>query len=121
MNLDRNPTADELRTLLSTCDDRSGHHALWVAGDGEVHITRLPRKWPPPNPEETHPEMKLRVETFEIGNGYVGPEAAQDDGWVRELFRALTDCWPTTKVKAGVGYVDLPELDEADLAPARRN
>jgi hypothetical protein len=120
MNLDRNPTPDQLRALLSTCDDRSGHHALWVAGDGEVHITRLPRKWPPPNPEETHPEMKLRVETFEIGNGYVGPEAAEAADWVAELFRALTSRWPATKGKTGVEYVDLPETDLADAPPARR-
>src|SRR5438034_1059892 len=31
MNLSANPTKEQLRKLLQSCDDRAGHHVLWVA------------------------------------------------------------------------------------------
>jgi hypothetical protein len=95
-NLNRNPTKDELRALLASRDDTAGHHVLWVAADGEVHITTLPRVWPPG--EFTPPSnLRLRYETFLAGNGYVGQEAAEDDDWVDKQFARLLEEWERVK------------------------
>ena len=48
MNLDNNPTMDELRDLLRPLDDRAAHHVLWVDRTGEVHITPMEKTWPAP-------------------------------------------------------------------------
>jgi hypothetical protein len=93
MNLEKKPTIDELRALIGVCDDLAGHHVLWVAKNGDVHITRVPKNQTPP----VQPDMQLRYETFEAGNEYVGPKAAADDDWINELFEALTREWPRAK------------------------
>jgi hypothetical protein len=97
VNLEKNPTETELRALLNSCDDRAGHHVLWVGKDGEVHISRVPKDKAPSGFLEGRSDVQLRYETFLAGNGYVGPEAAQDAGWIKELFETLLTEWPKLK------------------------
>lgn len=106
MNLENNPKIEELRDLLRTCDDRSGHHVLWVAKNGEVRVSKVPKDTTPNGFEASVPEMQLRYETFQAGNEYVGPDAAEDDEWVGQLFDALVTEWPRVKGKSAVEYVD---------------
>jgi hypothetical protein len=106
MNMEQNPTVEELRDLIRVCDDLAGHHVLWVARNGDVQVSRVPRDMAPEGFQESLPEMRLRIETFEAGNEYVGPEAAADDEWVNQLFAALTRDWPRAKVKPLVEYID---------------
>jgi hypothetical protein len=88
MNLNADPTKEQLRELLARCDDLAGHHVLWVEREGEVRISQLPRRWPPPR-FESPPDLQLRHETFQAGNEYVGEAAAADDEWVSKLFDFL--------------------------------
>ena len=106
MNLENDPTIDELRDLLRNCDDRAGHHVLWVARNGDVHLSRVPKDTTPVGFQDAEPEMQLRYETFQAGNEYVGPDAADDTAWVTELFDALVREWPAAKDKQSVEYVD---------------
>jgi hypothetical protein len=106
MNLEKNPTVEELRDLLRKCDDQAGHHVLWVAKNGDVHVSRVPKDETPVGFQEAVPEMQLRYETFEAGNEYVGPDAAEDEGWVKQLFDALVREWPEARGKPIVDYVD---------------
>jgi hypothetical protein len=98
MNLNANPTKEQLRELLARCDDLAGHHVLWVSREGEVTITRLPKVWPPAF--EPGPEVQLYHETFPAGKEYVGPEAA--DEWVTELFEVLVEQWRMARDQPGV-------------------
>jgi hypothetical protein len=50
--------------------------------------------------------MQMRYETFLAGNEYVGPEAADDDEWVAELFDSLLREWPRAKGKPDVVCID---------------
>jgi hypothetical protein len=94
MNMSKNPTIDELKTLVARCDDDAGHHVLWVESNGEVHIDVLPDDLTPVGFEQnTGPKMKLRYETFQQGNGYVGAEAVSDAKHVAELFNDLKTGW----------------------------
>lgn len=103
MNLNSSPTKAQLRKLLRSCDDDEGAHILWVDRQGEVHITLLdeeatPAAWA----GSMGDRIRFRYETYGAGNGYVGPDAAQDDSYVALLFRHLVEDWQ----EGAVGYVD---------------
>ena len=103
MNLARNPTRRELQALLAECDDTAAHHIAWVGHDGAVHIDPLPEDLTPVGfAERNKTAIKFRLETYDCGNGYVGPVAAQDDKWVDRLFVALQNLW----TKDAEGYQD---------------
>ena len=99
MNLDNNPTKDQLADLLRACDDRV-NHILWVTRDGEVRITPLADGETEAGFEKNHPEAQLRCRYFEAGHDYVGPGAARDTGWIEDVFHALTHEWPNARGKA---------------------
>lgn len=47
--------------------------------------------------------LLFRLETWAAGSGCVGPSAAEDDRWVRQVFKVLQDNWP----KPSSDYIDL--------------
>ncbi len=107
MNMNNNPTPDQLRDLLRPCNDRAGHHVLWVTKAGDVRLTRLPKDCTPAEFEQNQPDMQLRLETFQAGNDYVGGAAAADHQWVTQLFDWLTRAWGEAQGKPSVVYRDI--------------
>lgn len=102
MNLSANPTKRQLAELLAKCDDSAAHHILWVDHKGDVHITPLPDHMLPGDFAASNPDIKFRYETFHSGGDYTGPNAAADDIFIGDLFKALVRDW-----KEGlVGYSD---------------
>lgn len=95
MNLNNNPTMDQLRDLLRVCDDRAGRHVMWVDRTGEVWITLIPGDVTDFVTSRSDLQMWFRV--FVPGQDYVGPSAADDIGWVEDLFFALTREWPKAR------------------------
>jgi|SRR5580704_7304010 hypothetical protein len=106
MNMEKGPTVQELRELINAQNDRAGHHVLWVAKTGDVRVSMVPEDLTPVGFEDEHPEMQLRLETFQAGNDYVGPNAANDVDWINQLFEALKKEWAQAKGKREVQYVD---------------
>lgn len=107
MNLNQNPTKDQFKALLSAADDEAGHHVLWVENSGEVHVSLIPPGTMLPEFSKTYPTVRLRFETFCQGNGYVGPEAAEDDGHVARYFGWLLDEWRDAQnARPGEIFVD---------------
>src|SRR5438128_1851944 len=103
MNLDTNPTIDQLRELVSKCDDASAHHSLWVKPDGEVQLSPLkPADLAPDRFPQVYPNAQLQFETFLAGKGLVGPTAAENDDWISMLFGSLMNHWQTAKGKPSV-------------------
>jgi len=45
----------------------------------------------------------FRLETWAAGSGCVGPDAAADEAWVRQILGALQDNWPVPKSD----YIDM--------------
>ena len=100
MNLDNNPTKEQLADLLRPCDDRAAHHVLWVDRTGEVRVTKVEKKWPPPEPgPDVLDNSIVRIETFQAGNGYVGPEAAASDEWLTDALEWLNREWAISKAQ----------------------
>lgn len=107
MNLNQNPTKEQLKTLFSACDDTIGHHVLWVARNGEVALTLLPTKTNPVGFDQTNPDLLLRYESFRQGTGYVGQQAAEDEKFVDRIFKSLQSEWSTVTETSTQRYVDL--------------
>jgi hypothetical protein len=107
MNLNTAPTTEELQQLLAQHDDRAGDHVLWVDDRGDVHLSQLPRNLTADAFERSRPDMRLRCETFQKGNEYVGPGAASDEAWVARLFETLVSEWPKANARGEVAYVEL--------------
>jgi hypothetical protein len=107
MNLETSPTADQLRDLLAQCNDRAGSHVLWATRSGDLAVTRLEKRSSVSAFEQAHPEMQARFATFLPGNEYVGPDAAADEDWVKELFDRLVRAWPKAKGRPEVVHLDL--------------
>lgn len=106
MNLNKNPNARQLRQLLTQFDDTASHHLLWVKKNGDVVISQITGDPAAASFEEEHPEMQMRLETFLIGNEYVGPEAAADQRWVTELLERLLNEWARAKGKTVVAHIN---------------
>ncbi len=104
MNLDNNPTTEELRELLRDCDDRAGHHVMWVDRSGEVHITPIADGVS--SFVKAHPDVQMWLREFASGENFVGPRAAADAGWIEDLFFALTHEWPKAKGRTEVVTVE---------------
>ncbi len=108
MNMNHNPTVEQLAALLGACDDAAGPHVLWVAKDGEVRVTALSDETRAAYGER-RPDLRFRYETYHAGNDYVGPVAAADKQYVQELFDNLASDW----VHGRTGYLDYTEaLDD---------
>lgn len=106
MNLDANPSVEQLRDLIARCDDLGGDHVLWVTRTGDVELTTVRGEDTRDGFQKIHPEMQLRCETFLVGNQYVGPEAAKDDHWLAELFDRLLNEWHSGKGRTVVATID---------------
>lgn len=104
MNLNNNPTLDDLRDLLRPCEDRASH-ILWVARTGEVRIDPIPGG-DVPGFVRGHAELKMWLRVFEPGHDYVGPGAAEDIGWVEDVFFALGREWPKARGRSAVMAVE---------------
>jgi hypothetical protein len=109
MNLNASPTREQLRELLANSDDRAGHHVLWVDGRGEVHLAEMSAGLAESALERSHPDMRLRYETFQKGNEYVGPEAAGDESWTAHLFESLLREWARAGREDRPRYIPLDD------------
>lgn len=93
MNLTKAPTRQQLRALMFAVDDGSDHHVVWVGHDGEVHIEAMQGRTPASWEEQNEARIRFRLESYQRGNGYLGPDAAKDDQWVGRVFEQLTKAW----------------------------
>jgi hypothetical protein len=103
MNMNNNPTKEELQALLRACDDTAGGHILWVSRSGEVQIILLTRETAAKWAGRMGNEIQFRYETYGSGNDYVGENAANDDRYVSSLFKKLLTDWQEDKR----GYIDI--------------
>jgi hypothetical protein len=103
MNLNRNPTKEELQTLLAACDDGEGIHVLWVERLGEVQITLLLTEtdveWIKGIDDE---KVQFHYRSYAKNDGYVGKAASADDMYIVTLFEKLLRDWQEQRS----GYID---------------
>lgn len=67
---------------------------LWIDADGWVHLDPLPWGTSPGRyAQDLGPRLRFRDESYGAGNGYVGPNAADDTAYVKRLMNRLLYEW----------------------------
>lgn len=96
-------TIKEVEDLFRAADDNAGHHVLWLDVNGDVHLDCLVDEGPVAFESRMAPNMKVRFETYDQGNDYVGPDAAADAKGMQFAKQQLERAWAH-----GASYVDYP-------------
>ena len=87
-------TINELIELIKNGDDNYDNQ-IRVTKEGKIFLSRTVGA-------ENISDLKFRFETFDAGNGYVGPEAADDEAYINDLYKGLTNSWKLNRT----GYID---------------
>ena len=95
MNLNQQPTCQQLARLLATRKDHLDDHLLWVSQTGEVRLDRLPPNLLDADIESHLPSMRVRMPAYRRGQGFVGKRAAADEQFVARLLDTLQNAWPS--------------------------
>ncbi|MBY0231019.1 MAG: hypothetical protein K2W96_17170 [Gemmataceae bacterium] len=107
MNMNMNPTLEQLKELLRSGDDRAGHHMVWVRRDGEVMMTAVRTPKELSDLEQNRADMQLRYELYERGKGYVGEDAAKDEEYTSRFFASLKQEWEQAKGKPSIPFIEI--------------
>jgi hypothetical protein len=99
MELDLNNPNDFARERVSELiesGDDSKYSQLRVSKDGRASISYVVGA-------EDIDNLGFRLETWLAGNGYVGPDAANDGKWIGRVYDVLQENWPNPKIP----YIDV--------------
>ncbi len=106
MNLNNQPTVDELARLFASQKDSLDSHILWICEEGEVHIDRLATHAGESEFEKSNPRMRARLRMYRRGQGYVGKKAAADKDFIGRVLQTLKVEWSNAQGKSEVSVVD---------------
>ena len=93
MNLNDQPTIDDLAQLFATRKDSLDNHILWVCEAGEVRIECLPADQQEQDFVSQRPNLRTRLRTYRRGQGYVGRRAAADRDFMGSVLSTLQHEW----------------------------
>ena len=82
MNLDQNPTLDQLCQLVASVDDNQDSHILFVTKDGDVHLSPLRADTADGADYANEDMVQFVLDSFMIAQGYLGWQATQDSEWM---------------------------------------
>lgn len=88
-------TLKEFQKLIASADD-SCDNQIRITKDGRIYISEEVVG------AEDIEHLHSRYETYEAGNDYVGPNAAQDEAYVKRLYDEIKRNWDSGRK----GYID---------------
>ena len=88
-------TLEEFQKLIASADD-SRDNQIRITKDGRIYISEGVVG------AEDIEDLHSRYETYEAGNDYVGPNAAQDEAYVKRLYDEIKRDWDSGRK----GYID---------------
>lgn len=106
MNLNDQPTLDQLAQLFAARKDKQESHILWISECGEVHLDSLAPEIGEAEFEKRTPSMRARLRTYHRGKGYVGKKAAADKEFIGRVYQTLQQEWPAARSNPEVAYID---------------
>lgn len=106
MNLNQQPTIDQLAELFAARKDHLDDHLLWVNHTGQVRLDRLPPNIAEAEFEAHMPSMRARFKVYRSGQGFVGKKAAADTEFVGRVLVSLQEQWPTAQGQLAVTVID---------------
>ncbi|AGE25331.1 hypothetical protein [Pseudomonas poae] len=106
MNLNNQPTIDELAEMFAAQKDTLDDHILWVEKSGEVKIDRLAPHSEEAEFDRNHRELAARLKMYRRGQGYVGKKAAADRNFIEQVFDTINNAWRSFKDSSQVKVID---------------
>ncbi|MDE1169161.1 MAG: hypothetical protein PW845_28195 [Pseudomonas sp.] len=106
MNLNNQPTTEQLAQLFAARKDTLDSHILWVCESGEVHIDCLECVTQESEFEQQQPSMRARFKMYRRGQGYVGKKAAADKDYVGRVLQTLKHEWSEAQGSSRVHVID---------------
>ena len=106
MNLNNQPTVNELARLFAAQKDTLDSHILWINDAGEVRIDRLTPYSAETEFEQDRPTMRARLKMYRRGQGYVGKKAAADQNFMACVLQTLNNAWQQAKNQPRLHVVD---------------
>lgn len=106
MNLNNQPTIDELAEMFAAQKDKLDDHILWVGKSGEVKIDCLAPHTEEAEFDRNHRELAARLKMYRRGQGYVGKKAAADRNFIEQVFDTLNNAWASFKDNSQVKVID---------------
>ncbi|WP_095146838.1 hypothetical protein [Pseudomonas sp. Irchel s3b6] len=106
MNLNKQPTIDELARMFAAHKDSHDSHILWIAESGQVHIDCLSPHAHEAEFEQNKRDLRARLKMYRRGQGYVGKKAAADKDFVGRVLATLTQEWQNLQSRPDVSVID---------------
>jgi hypothetical protein len=106
MNLNNQPTIDQLARLFAAQKDSLDNHILWVCEQGNVHMDGLGACTEEKQFDDQRPHMRARLKMYRKGQGYVGKKAAADKQFLGRVLHTLSSEWGNAQDASGVRVID---------------
>jgi len=106
MNLNNQPTIEELAEMFAAQKDTLDDHILWIGKSGQVHIDCLAPHTLEEEFDKNNRELAARLKMYRRGQGYVGKKAAADRSFIEQVFHTLNTEWQNLKGHSQVKVID---------------
>ncbi|MFP3515310.1 hypothetical protein SB766_03810 [Pseudomonas sp. SIMBA_077] len=106
MNLNNQPTVNELARLFAAQKDTLNDHILWVCENGDVRIEPVVACKEETPFEKDRPHMRAHLKMYRRGQGYVGKKAAADKAFMASVLETLTLTWEKAQTEQSLVKVN---------------
>jgi len=93
MNLNNQPTIDQLARLFASRKDSHDDHILWISATGDVKLDGRSPHTDERAFSQAKPELFACVKMYRRGQGYVGKKAAADNDFMGRVLQTLKSEW----------------------------
>ena len=106
MNLNNQPTIDELARMFAAKKDSHDSHILWISKCGQVHIDPLSPHAHEAEFDQNNQNLLARLKMYRRGQGYVGKKAAADKDFIASVLQTLKQAWNSMQNNNEVRVID---------------
>ena len=106
MNLNNQPTIDELARMFAAKKDSHDNHILWISKCGQVHIDPLSPHAHEAEFDQNNQNLLARLKMYRRGQGYVGKKAAADKDFIASVLQTLKQAWNSMQNNNEVRVID---------------
>ena len=106
MNLNNQPTIEELARMFAAQKDSHDSHILWISKSGQVHIDCLSPHAHEEEFDKNNQDLLARLKMYRRGQGYVGKKAAADRDFIGRVLDTLKNEWQSLQNKSEVRVID---------------
>ena len=106
MNLNNQPTVNELARLFAAQKDTLNDHILWISKAGDVCLEQVASCKEETEFEKDRPQMRAHLKMYRRGQGYVGKKAAADADFMARVLQTLTMTWEKAQTEPSLVKVN---------------